>query len=67
MTFVSNPPSQRNLANFTFTSSTVIARLATPTPLAPHVFSIAPYDRTIPSLRRRATSRPTPSLKGRGV
>ena len=64
MPFVSNPPSQRNLAHFTLT---VIARLATPTPLAPHVFSIAPYDRTIPSLRRRATSRPTPSLKGRGV
>jgi hypothetical protein len=40
---VGDPPAQRNLARFTFSSSTVIARLATPTPLAPHDFSIAPY------------------------
>ena len=42
---VSDPPTpaQRVLARFTFSSSTLIARLATPTPLAPHDFSIAPY------------------------
>ena len=43
MPSVSNPPAQKNLAHFTYSSSTVITRLATPTPLAPHDFSIAPY------------------------
>src|SRR5829696_9941970 len=43
MPSVSNPPAQKNIAYCTFSSSTVITRLATPTPIAPHDFSIAPY------------------------
>jgi hypothetical protein len=45
MPSVSNPlaPAQRALARVSFSSSTVIVRLATSTPLAPHDFSIAPY------------------------
>ena len=63
-------PCPDGLACFTVSSSTVIFKLITPTPLMLHDFSIASqglYDRTIPSLLRRATSRATPSEKGRGA